>query len=164
MLHPIPPAPLHPNGDYVEPIHVSRLTVPEPPALRRPRDNPPLPRADALDRRAESDRRARLHFHEGHQRSAPRHEIQIMPAPPEAVHLDPPAAAREIRHGHPLAPEPATMPRIGPLCARDEGSLRGHGAKYGRATPTPAPFRRERVPQIASAQEAMGSVVVASKT
>src|SRR5438876_1596163 len=95
MLYLIPPPLALSNGNQVEPIQILRSAVPQAPHLSEPADDDSLAPAYRLGRRAAGDRATRLHFDEGHDSSAPRDEIEIVPAPAVAVRLDIPATSRQ---------------------------------------------------------------------
>src|SRR5690349_1456148 len=115
MLHPVPPTPFQPHRHHIESVRIAGPPMPLAPHLGHPDDGSPLAPPHTLGGRTPRDRAPRLHLDEGHCRAPPRHQIELLMPQAEAMCLDGPAAAREIRDGDPFAPPATPLPMILPL-------------------------------------------------
>src|SRR5262245_10746464 len=115
MLHPIAAPTLQAHRHHIEPVLIARAPVPLAPDFGHPDDGPSLAPPHALRGRAPREGAPRLHLHERHHRTQPRDQIQLLMPQAEAMRLDGPTPAREVRDGDPFAPPPTPLPLIFPL-------------------------------------------------
>src|SRR6185503_19557365 len=91
------------DRDEIEAVAVSGEPESGPPELGQPAQDFALALVDRLLRMPEAHRRAGLDLDERNQVSQPGHEVHVVMSEPEAVGLDAPPRAQQMRHGDSLA-------------------------------------------------------------
>src|ERR1043165_6101311 len=109
-LHPAPSG--HVDPARSEPIHIIPPPEPQRPKCRHLPDDRLLPPRDRLERGAARCPPPRLHLPERHPPRPPHDQVDVMPPQLEAVRLDIPPRAREVRQRQALPLEPPELALI----------------------------------------------------
>ena len=115
----------HPvQGQDVETVLVTGLTVTEEPGPGKALDGGPLAGADSLGTHAAGRRAAAFDLDEGDQRAASGHQVEVVAAEPEPMGLHAPTLLGEPAAGHKLRLPAIAMAGVSPEVGRAAGS--GH--------------------------------------
>jgi hypothetical protein len=114
------------NSDQIEPILVVRTAVAQTPDLRDAPEDGSLAPANRLDRRAADQRSPGLDLHECHQAVVSYDEVEIVPAPSEAVCLDVVSTRGEVPQCGELTRKPTDVSGIFPCRGRYESTGLSH--------------------------------------
>src|SRR3954468_18234653 len=103
------------DRQQVEPVFVSRPTVPEHPHARDPGNVSLLPPIHSFESPAIGCTPPGFHFHKGDRAAATNHQVEVVTPQSEPMGFDRPATRSEKGDGESLPLEPQDLTRIFPL-------------------------------------------------